>query len=130
MISEDAREETGMRVTSCMSGSATMPPTPSSPIPQKTRPISAVNGVTALTHLDLALPAFGLGGCRAGFLMAALTACPPLREALSISEDHTVAGALTVGRPCIQPAAVPPRKPARVAWQSTDTLTDATPDYN
>lgn len=70
----------------------------------------------ALTHLDLAAPAFGLGTCWGGYVYAAAQFWEPARQALEIPEGHGCFGAMMVGRPKYQYHRIPARKPAQVTW--------------
>lgn len=77
----------------------------------------SVDGVIALTHLDLALPSFGLGSCWAGGLFMALNQWPPLAEELELPEGHTFIGAMMVGYPQYQYHNIPKRNKAVVDWK-------------
>ena len=77
----------------------------------------SVDGTIALTHLDLALPSFGLGSCWAGGLTMALNEWPPLREELELPEGHTFIGALMVGYPQYQYHNIPKRNEAVIDWK-------------
>ncbi len=55
---------------------------------------------TALAYLELALPAFGLGSCWAGYMKYAAEArWPGLQDMVNFPEGHTCHGALLVGIP-------------------------------
>ena len=47
-------------------------------------PVATVDALIALTHFDIAAPAFGVGTCWAGFLSMAAAAYEPLQEALAL----------------------------------------------
>jgi nitroreductase len=70
----------------------------------------------ALTYLDLAAPAFGLGTCWAGYFNAAATLYPPLTEALRLPPDHQTYGALMIGYPKFSYHRLPQRKEPPVTW--------------
>ena len=70
----------------------------------------------ALTFLELAAEARGLGVCWAGFLTRIAAVHPPLREALSVPEGYAVCGGLMLGEPKYKYRLVPPRKPLSVQW--------------
>lgn len=70
----------------------------------------------ALTFLELAAVARGLGTCWAGLLTRAAAADAPLRQALGLPEGHTVHGGLMLGYPAVRYAGVPPRHPAALHW--------------
>lgn len=77
----------------------------------------SVDGTIALTHLDLALPSFGLGSCWAGGLIMALNEWPPLAEELELPEGHTFIGAMMVGYPQYQYHNIPKRNKMVVDWK-------------
>lgn len=64
---------------------------------------------TALAYLELALPAFGLGSCWAGYVNYAAAQWPGLSEKLGLPENHTCHGALMVGIPKVKYARAPKR---------------------
>jgi nitroreductase/NAD-dependent dihydropyrimidine dehydrogenase PreA subunit len=70
----------------------------------------------ALTYLDIAAPALGLGSCWAGYVHAAATMYPPVLEAMSLPEGHAVHGAMMVGFAETPYHRLPTRKPPRIAW--------------
>jgi nitroreductase/NAD-dependent dihydropyrimidine dehydrogenase PreA subunit len=73
-------------------------------------------GVIAMTHVDLAAPSFGLGACWAGFVKMACDGHAPLRDALALPGDRTVACALLLGVPRHPPLRIPGRNPTDVTW--------------
>lgn len=82
----------------------------------KDNPGSATtDGVIALSHLDLALPSFGLGSCWAGFLKMA-SDYPPVRQFLGLKEDDLFIGALMVGYPQSKFFRVPKRNKLSVKY--------------
>jgi len=70
----------------------------------------------ALTFLELAAEARGLGVCWAGFLTRIAAVHAPLREALSVPEGYAVCGGLMLGEPKYKYRLVPPRNPLSVQW--------------
>jgi len=70
----------------------------------------------ALTSLELAAEARGLGACWAGYLTRIAALHPPLRQALSVPEGYTVHGGLMLGEPRFHYHRIPPRKPLSVQW--------------
>ncbi|MFC1744657.1 nitroreductase family protein [Candidatus Riflebacteria bacterium] len=74
-----------------------------------------IDCIIALSHLELAAPAFGLGACWAGFMMAA-SEHKPLIEALKIPEDHRIYGAMILGYPAHGYKRIPLRNPAKIKW--------------
>ncbi len=71
----------------------------------------------ALTYLDLAAKALGLGACWAGYFGAAAATFPPLQKALALPEGHLAMGAMMVGWPKFTYHRLPERNPARVTWR-------------
>ena len=81
-------------------------------------PIAPVDAVIALTLVDVAAPAWGIGTCWAGFVaMAAAAAHPPLLHALDLPEGRKFAYAMMLGLPKYKIAAIPRRNPLAVSWQ-------------
>lgn len=74
------------------------------------------DGATALTFLELAAEARGLGVCWAGYLTRVAGVHAPLRQALSLPEGYTVCGGLMLGHPRFVYRRIPPRKPLSVQW--------------
>ncbi len=75
-----------------------------------------VSCTIAMTYLELALPAFGLGGCWNGFFNAAAMSWPPLQEALGLGDDlnHAV---MMVGHPKYRYRRMSPRNNADITWK-------------
>jgi len=74
-----------------------------------------VDSAIALTYLELAAEARGLGACWAGFLTVA-GQHESLRRALAVPEDYAVCGGMMLGHPKYRYRRVPPRNPIRVDW--------------
>jgi len=70
----------------------------------------------ALTYLELAAEARGLGVCWAGFLTRAASVLASLRQALSVPKGYAVCGGLMLGEDTYKYRLVPPREPLRVQW--------------
>jgi nitroreductase len=70
----------------------------------------------ALTFLELAAEARGLGACWAGYLTRVARVHAPLRQALSVPEGYVVHGGLMLGERKYSYRLVPPRKPLSVQW--------------
>lgn len=79
-------------------------------------PFGAADCGIALTFMELAAVARGLGTCWAGLLTHAAKHSAPLREALGLPQGMVVEGGLMLGYPKVRYAGVPPRNPARLAW--------------
>lgn len=74
------------------------------------------NYTIALTYLEIAAPAFGLGACWAGFMWLAANEWPPMREVLCLPEGHECFGAMMMGYPMHEFQRIPLRNAARVTW--------------
>lgn len=70
----------------------------------------------ALTFLQLAAEARGLGVCWAGILTMVAGVHAPLRELLSVPNGHIVCGGLFLGERTYTYQRVPPRKPLSAHW--------------
>lgn len=79
-------------------------------------PFGAADCAIALTFMELAAVARGLGTCWAGLLTRAAEHSPELRQALGVPQRHIVEGGLMLGYPKVRYAGVPPRNPARLSW--------------
>jgi nitroreductase/NAD-dependent dihydropyrimidine dehydrogenase PreA subunit len=71
----------------------------------------------ALTYLELAATGMGLGCCWAGYFNTAATNFPPMKEALSLPEDHACFGSMMVGYPKFNYHRLPLRKDPRITWR-------------
>jgi nitroreductase/NAD-dependent dihydropyrimidine dehydrogenase PreA subunit len=75
------------------------------------------DAIIALSHFDLAAPAFGVGACWAGFIRMALDSYEPLRDALALPDKRRVGYGLFFGYPALRTQAIPRRKPLDVLWR-------------
>ena len=73
--------------------------------------------VIALTYLELAAYARGLGACWAGYFNAAAGFYRPMQEALALPKGHQTFGAMMVGRPKYRYHRIPIRNEAAVEWR-------------
>lgn len=80
-------------------------------------PIATVDGIIALTHFDIAAPAFGIGTCWAGFVAAASREYLPLKKFLDLPEGRTMAYAMMFGYPQYRIYGIPRRNPVQVTWR-------------
>lgn len=80
-------------------------------------PLAPVDAIIALTHFDIAAPAFGIGTCWAGFVAAAATFYAPLQEELGLPAGRKCAYAMMFGHPKYKIYGIPRRKPLEVMWQ-------------
>lgn len=75
------------------------------------------DGVIALTYVEMAAHAMGLGCCWGGFFTRAMLEYQPLREYLGIGEEENICGAQMIGYPALRPTRqFPPRKKADITW--------------
>jgi len=80
-------------------------------------PIASTDAIIALTHFDIAAPAFGIGTCWAGFVAAAAMFYEPLQKELGFPEGRKCAYAMMFGNPKYRIYGIPRRKPLEVTWQ-------------
>ncbi|WFN33852.1 nitroreductase family protein [Methanogenium sp. S4BF] len=85
-------------------------------VPENT-PIASVDGIIAVTHFDIAAPAFGIGTCWAGFIEMAALSCEPLKKELGIPAGRTCAFAMLFGHPKYTTYGLPRRNPVKVTWR-------------
>jgi len=71
----------------------------------------------ALTYLELAAFANGLGACWAGLLQTAIMQHAPLRQALGLPEANEVYGAMLIGYPKYRYYRIPVRKEPPIIWR-------------
>ena len=71
----------------------------------------------AISYLELAAHAHGVGACWAGFLANGGNDYQPLVEALALPEEHKVYGALMLGYPKFRYRRIPLREPAKIQWR-------------
>ena len=80
-------------------------------------PIAPTDAIIALTHVDIAAPAFGVGTCWAGFVAGASSAYKPVGEALELPEGRVAAYAMMLGYPEFRTYRIPGRKQLKVTWR-------------
>jgi len=73
--------------------------------------------IIALTHFDIAAPAFGIGTCWAGFVKMALDNYKPLQDFLSIPEGRKAACPMLFGYSRYKVTSIPRRNPADITWK-------------
>jgi nitroreductase/NAD-dependent dihydropyrimidine dehydrogenase PreA subunit len=79
--------------------------------------IAPVDATIALTHFELAAPAFGLGACWAGYFGIIANLSPALRKAAGIPDDCAHLGTMLTGYPQHVPQRVPKRKRSSITWK-------------
>ena len=85
-------------------------------IPEE-NPIAPTDAIIALTHFDIAAPAFGIGTCWAGFVAGASLNYEPLQDLLALPNGRVTGYAMMFGHPEYRPAFIPSRKPLKVTWK-------------
>lgn len=75
------------------------------------------DGLIAMTYLELAAYAMGIGACWAGFIQVGSTFDPALAQALRLPEDHLSFGTMIVGYPKYKISRIPKRNEAQVIWR-------------
>lgn len=72
--------------------------------------------IIALTHFDIAAPAFGLGTCWAGFVKMAADQYKPLKDLLSIPQHRKAACPMLFGYSSFKVKSIPRRNPVDITW--------------
>jgi nitroreductase len=84
-------------------------------------PKEASNGLVdcaiALTYLELAALAMGLGTCWAGLLQAAMLNTPALREKIGLPDGHTAHYPMMIGYPKLKYYRLPERNQPPIHWK-------------
>ena len=80
-------------------------------------PVASVDAIIALTHFDVAAPAFDIGTCWAGFVAGATMSYVPLQEELSLPAGRKCAYAMMFGYPQYKVYGIPRRNPVAVTWR-------------
>jgi nitroreductase len=80
-------------------------------------PGASIDAIIALTHVDIAAPAFGIGTCWAGFLSMAAAAYLPMKEALALPMGRSFVFAMMFGYPRYKPFGIPRRNPVKVTYR-------------
>lgn len=79
-------------------------------------PVGRADGLIALSYLDLAAPAYGIGTCWAGYFQYACEGWQPLRDALGLPEGHQSSYAMLLGKPAVQYQRPPKRNYGNISW--------------
>jgi nitroreductase/NAD-dependent dihydropyrimidine dehydrogenase PreA subunit len=80
-------------------------------------PVAFVDAVIALTHVDIAAPAFGIGTCWAGFVAGAAMSYEPMQKELGMPIGRKCAYAMMFGYPQYKVYGIPRRNPIEVTWR-------------
>jgi nitroreductase len=75
------------------------------------------DAIIALSYLDIAAPAFGVGTCWAGFIRMAVDSYQPLKDALALPDKRKVGYAMFFGYPAYPVAAIPRRNALDIVWR-------------
>ena len=75
------------------------------------------DGMIALTHLDLALPSFGLGGCWAGLFNIVCNQHPPFKDMLGIPKGNNIIYPFMLGYPEYNYHRIPERNKPSITWK-------------
>lgn len=79
--------------------------------------MSRTSCLLALSYLDLAANALGLGACWAGFLDLAAEHYPPVLAAMELPPDHADMGSMMIGYPKHRYHRIPLRKEPLIEWK-------------
>lgn len=77
---------------------------------------SVADSAIALTYVELAAHAHGVGACWAGYFTYAANTCQPLRELLQLPQGAVVCGGQLLGYPKYRYRRLPWRKPLAIQW--------------
>jgi nitroreductase/NAD-dependent dihydropyrimidine dehydrogenase PreA subunit len=80
-------------------------------------PIAPSSSTIALSYLELAATAMGLGCCWAGYFYVASLNFPPMMKALPLPENHKCLGSMMVGYPKFRYHRLPLRKSPEITWR-------------
>lgn len=78
---------------------------------------AVVDALIAMSHFDITLPSFGLGGFWAGFLTMGLMDSAELRKYCMIPDGNIIGYAYGFGVPLYQTHTIPKRMKANVSWK-------------
>ncbi len=76
-----------------------------------------VDGIIALSTLDIVAPAYGVGTCWCGFFQYAMSQWEPLRSALGLEEDQVSIYAMMLGYPAVSYRRPPRRNRINLIWR-------------
>lgn len=75
------------------------------------------DAIIAMTHFDIAAPAYGLGSCWAGFVTLAAAEFQPLQELVALPKGRRFAYGMLFGYPKLKPVAIPRRNTLKITWR-------------
>ena len=73
--------------------------------------------IIAMTYIDIAAPAFGLGTCWAGYFNAAARFWPQMQKALKIPEGFLTYCSMMAGYPKYKYQRIPVRNKSQISWR-------------
>ena len=77
---------------------------------------AATDATIAMTQFDLLMPAFGIGGCWAGFFSMAMKKWEPIQKSLNIPDKHIPLEGMMTGIPKHNAYKIPKRKGSEIQW--------------
>jgi nitroreductase/NAD-dependent dihydropyrimidine dehydrogenase PreA subunit len=80
-------------------------------------PGASTDAIIALTHFDIAAPAFGIGTCWAGFVAMAAMYSESIQKELGMPAGRKCAYAMMFGHPEYTVYGLPRRNPVQVTWR-------------
>lgn len=83
----------------------------------KGKPMAFIDGIIALTHVDIAAQVFGVGTCWAGLVAMAADEYDPLKRFFALPDERELAYALMAGYPRYKPGKIPERRSLNVEWR-------------
>lgn len=72
--------------------------------------------IIAMSHFELALTSFGLGGCWSGYFRRAFAEWQPLRDAVGLGPETEAHAVMLAGKPVFEYKRIPPRKEPEILW--------------
>jgi nitroreductase/NAD-dependent dihydropyrimidine dehydrogenase PreA subunit len=76
-----------------------------------------INSTIALAYLDVALPAYGLGSCWAGFFYVISMLYPELAKKIGLPDEHVITGGMMFGYPKSKFHNIPKRNKIDLVWK-------------
>jgi nitroreductase/NAD-dependent dihydropyrimidine dehydrogenase PreA subunit len=83
----------------------------------KLDPSARSSCLIALTYLELAARAFGLGTCWAGYFYYSASLWPPMTKEINLPENHELYGAMMIGYPKFAYHRIPKRNDPTIQWR-------------
>jgi nitroreductase/NAD-dependent dihydropyrimidine dehydrogenase PreA subunit len=83
----------------------------------KSIPLAPTDATIAMTYLELAATAYGLGTCWAGYFKEAAANWPPLQNDLGIPKTNQCCGVMLIGYPQYEYHRLPLRNSPQITWR-------------